>query len=189
MADVEISSLHFDSKSIISYPPSIVMKESHPSSTAPITPIPKLFTPTLSNIGSIRPRPEPYPPTMHHATNIVVQRFRFRHPHPHMPHNIWHVVIRPTQPLHCGMRVNIRGYGVVDIWGLPRHLSSEWVVYQCTELEDRETFDMHCHWSGLGGMVNLEHGMDIFCIGMERFSSVVVWSCASRTSHLDMGVM
>lgn len=56
-------------------------------------------------------------------------------------------------------------------------------------LEDRETFDMHCHWPELGGMVNLEHGMDIFCIGMERFSSVVVWSCASRTSHLDMGVM
>jgi hypothetical protein len=48
---------------------------------------------------------------------------------------------------------------------------------------------MHCHWSGLGGMVSLERGMDIFCIGMEGFPSVMVWSCALRTSHLDMGVM
>jgi hypothetical protein len=35
--------------------------------------------------------------------------------------------------LHSGMRVDIQGYGVVDIWGLPRSSSSEWVVYQCTD--------------------------------------------------------
>jgi hypothetical protein len=133
MADIEISSLRFDSTSSISYPPSIVVKESQPSSTAPITPIPRLFQPTSFNISSIQPRPEPYPPTAYCATNVIAQRFRFGHPHPHMPHNIWHIVIRPAQPLHSGMRINIRGYGVVDIWGLPRHSSSEWVVYQCTD--------------------------------------------------------
>jgi hypothetical protein len=56
-------------------------------------------------------------------------------------------------------------------------------------LENREIFDMHCHWSELGETVNLELGMGIFCIGMEGFPSVMVRSCASRTSHFDMGVM
>jgi hypothetical protein len=118
MANIKILSLHFNSKSLIFYPPSIVTKELQPSSTTLITPVPRLFTPTFFNIGSIQPCPKPYPPTMHHAINIVVQQFRFGCPHPHMPHNIWHITICSAQLLHNGMRVNIRGYGMVNIWGI-----------------------------------------------------------------------
>jgi hypothetical protein len=56
-------------------------------------------------------------------------------------------------------------------------------------LEDREVFDMHCCWLKLGRMVNLKRNMGIFCIGMEEFSLIMVWSCALRTLHLDMEIM
>jgi hypothetical protein len=65
MADIKILSLRFDSESIISYPPSIIMKQSQPSSTTPTIPIPDLFAATSVNIGNIRPCPEPYPPAAH----------------------------------------------------------------------------------------------------------------------------
>jgi hypothetical protein len=133
MANIEISSLRFNSKSLISYPPSIITKPSQPSSTMPIIPIPNLFAAASLNIGNIRPCPEPYPPAARHPTHIITRRFRFGCPHPRIPGDIWHVTTRPTPLLHSGMRVSIQEYGVVDIWELPRFSTSEWVVYQCTD--------------------------------------------------------
>jgi hypothetical protein len=133
MADIELSSLHFDSRSFISYPPSIVMKPSLPSSTIPIIPIPDLFAATSFDISHIRPCPEPYPPAARRPTYIIARRFRFGLPHPHIPCNSWHITTRPTPLLHSGMRVTIQEYGVVDIWELRRFSTSEWVVYQCTD--------------------------------------------------------
>jgi hypothetical protein len=56
-------------------------------------------------------------------------------------------------------------------------------------LEDRQKVDLHGYWSELGGEVNLGCGTGLFCISVEGSHSVMVWPCASRTSHLDMGVM
>jgi hypothetical protein len=133
MVDIEISSLHFNLESVISYPPSIITKQSQPSSTTPIIPIPDLLAATSFNIGNIRPCPNPYPPAARHPTYIMARRFRFGRPHPRIPHDIWHITTRPTPLLHSGMRVTIQGYGVVDIWELRRFSTSEWVVYQCTD--------------------------------------------------------
>jgi hypothetical protein len=133
MADIEISLLHFDSESVISYPPSIITIQSQPSSTTPVVPIPDLFTATSFNISDIRPCPELYPPAARHPTYIMARRFRFSRPHPRIPHDIWHITTRPTPLLHSGMRITIQGYGVVDIWELRRFSTSEWVVYQCTD--------------------------------------------------------
>jgi hypothetical protein len=128
-----LSSLRFDSESIISYPPLIIMKQSQLSSTTPIIPIPDLFAATSVNIGNIQPCPEPYPLAAHHPTYIMAWRFEFGHPHPRIPCDIWHITTCPTPLLYSGMRVTIQGYGVVNIWELCRFSTSEWVVYQCTD--------------------------------------------------------
>jgi hypothetical protein len=133
MADIEISSLQFDSTSVISYPPSIVTKQSQPSSTMPIIPIPDLFAAASFDIGNVRPYPNPYPPAAHHPTYVIARRFRFGRPHPRIPCNVWHITTHPTPLLHSGMRISIQEFGVVDIWELRRFSSSEWVVYQCTD--------------------------------------------------------
>jgi hypothetical protein len=133
MVDIEISSLHFDSESVISYPPLIVMKQSQPSSTTPIIPIPDLLAATSFNIGNIRPCPELYPPAAHHPIYIMARRFSFSRSHPCIPRDIWNITTHPTPLLHSGMRVTIQGYGVVDIWELRRFSISEWVVYQCMD--------------------------------------------------------
>jgi hypothetical protein len=133
MVDIKISSPHFDLESVISYPPSIIMKQSQPSSTTPVVPIPNLFTVTSFNISDIRPCPKLYPPAARHPTYIMPRRFRFGCPHPRISHDIWHITTCPTPLLHSGMRVTIQGYGVVDIWELHRFSMSEWVVYQCTD--------------------------------------------------------
>jgi hypothetical protein len=133
MADIEISSLRFDSKSMISYPPSIVTKQSQPSSTTPIIPIPELFTTTSFDIGNVRPYPEPYPPAARRPTSVVARRFRFGCPHRRIPRDSWHITTRPTPLLCSGMRITIQEYGTVDIWELRPFSTSEWVVYQCTD--------------------------------------------------------
>jgi len=133
MADIDISSIRFDSRSMISYPPSITTKQSQPSSTTPIIPIPDLFAATSFDISNIRPYPEPYPPAAHRPTYIIARRFRFGRPHPRIPRDSWHITTRPTPLLHSGMRVTIQEYGVVDIWELRRFSTSEWVVFQCTD--------------------------------------------------------
>lgn len=133
MADIEISSIRFDSKSVISYPPSVVTNPSQPSSTAPIIPIPGLFAAASFHISNIQPHPSPYPPAAHHPPSVFTQRFRFGRPHPRIPRNVWHITTRPTPLLHSSMRISIQEFGVVDIWELRHFSSSEWVVYQCTD--------------------------------------------------------
>lgn len=133
MANIEISSLRFDSKSIISYPPSIITRESQPSSTTPITPIPNSLTTTSFDIGNTRPYPEPYPSAACRPSHIIARRFKLARPHPRIPYHSWHVTTRPTPLLCSGMRINIQEYGVVDIWERCWFSTSEWVVYQCTD--------------------------------------------------------
>jgi hypothetical protein len=71
MADIKILSLCFDSKSTIFYPSSIITKQSQPSSTTPIIPIPDLLTATSFGISNIQPCPNPYPPAARHPTYIM----------------------------------------------------------------------------------------------------------------------
>ena len=56
-------------------------------------------------------------------------------------------------------------------------------------LEDRQEVDLHSYWLELGGVINLGHGIGFLCIIVEGFYSAMVWSCVTRMSHLDMGVM
>ena len=60
-------------------------------------------------------------------------------------------------------------------------------------LEDGEEVDLHGYWPELGGAIELGHDTGIFCIVVEGFHLfhvfIMAWPCASRTSHLDMGVM
>jgi hypothetical protein len=168
MADIEILSLHFDSESIISYPPSIIMK--HSSSTTLILPIPDLFTATSFNICNIQPCPKPYPPAAHHPTYIIARQFRFSHPHPCIPRDIWRITTHPTPLLHSGMCVTMQEYGVVDIWELLNIRVGGILVHR---LEDRQKIDMPGCWLELGGVVNLGHGASLFHIIVEGFYSAM----------------
>jgi hypothetical protein len=133
MANVELLPLHSDSRSMISYPPSVITRPSPSSSTTPIIPIPDLFPTTSLDIGNVQPSPKPYPPAARRTSHIITQRFEFGRPHPRIPHDVWHVTTRPTPLLRSGMRVTIVEYGVVDIWESRWFSTSEWVVYQCRD--------------------------------------------------------
>ena len=94
------------------------MKPSQPSSTAPIIPIPTLFTATSFDISNIQPCPEPYPPAASYTPHIIARQFIFGLPHPRIPRDTWHVTTHPAPLLHSGMHVTIQGYGAVNIWEL-----------------------------------------------------------------------
>lgn len=141
MADIKISPLYYDSNgSLMTYPPPIISKPRRPLSP-PIRLSPLLFLPTHSvvlNIQNVRPLPMHPPPTGDFCT-IYVNRFlpNYR-PHPRLPKDIWHVVVRPAPLLHSGQHVSISGFGIVKLQELRTSSTASWVVYRCADWKTGE---------------------------------------------------